>query len=374
MRYLANIIERFHDRFDFFVVTGNHHSPIDQDPLPGVIPETWMPQRGAEVYRFSREGLSRTEIARLVEEIDPDLVFLNSVFSTPSIRFLRERRKRGWKEISVIVSPCGELLETALKSKRLKKTAFLTAAKFGGLHDGVWWRASTEREGCEIKKVIGGDPLIHVSPDITTREILPEFSASMKPEKKPCSLRLVFLSRIVPNKNLHLVLRLLALIDSGNIELEIIGAAEDETYWSECQRLIENLPGNVKVDAVGSLQNEEVLQRLCDSHFFILPTEWENFGYVFIEALSAGCPLIISNRTDWSEIQTFGAGWCLPLENEESWLRTLENCVKMNNDGFQEMSAAARQYAVNWLAALEREKAASELFETALGPIESIKK
>ena len=56
-------------------------------------------------------------------------------------------------------------------------------------------------------------------------------------------------------------------------------------------------------------------KNLFEYHFFILPTLGENFGHVFIEALAAGCPLIISNRTPWLELEKKGIGWDIPLEN-----------------------------------------------------------
>jgi glycosyltransferase involved in cell wall biosynthesis len=37
--------------------------------------------------------------------------------------------------------------------------------------------------------------------------------------------------------------------------------------------------------------------------FFVLPTIGENFGYVFLEALAAGCPLITSDRTPWTTLR-----------------------------------------------------------------------
>lgn len=369
MRYLANTVERFHDRFDFFVVARNHNSRIDLAPLAGVTPDEWVDGKDAKVYYFSRGLLSPSKVAELVYKTAPDAVLLNSVFSTPCVNFLRERRKRGWENIAVILSPCGELLEAALDHKRFKKKVFLTLAKFLGLHRGVLWRASTDRERAEIERGIGGGLRIHVSPDTTPLEILQESALSVKPAKSTGKVRLVFLSRIVPNKNLHLVLRLLAEMEHGEIELEIIGAAEDAAYWSECKVLIEKLPENVKVRVAGAIRNEDALQRLCEAHFFVLPTERENFGYVFIEALSAGCPLIISDRTDWGDIEINNAGWCLPLENHAAWLNTLENCLNMDGNEFQKMSSAARRYAVEWLEQPDREKAALQLFEIALKSI-----
>jgi glycosyltransferase involved in cell wall biosynthesis len=308
-----------------------------------------------------------------VKETTPDLVFLNSVFAWPTISFLIERRRRSWRDIAVIVSLCGELLETAIAQSPVKKKGFLRITKLLRLHEDVLWRASTEREKIEAEKVMGAKLFSRIAPDTTPPTILPDFSPSMKPEKVPGSMRLSFLARIVPNKNLDFVLRLLASMTSGSIELDIIGSTEDKVHWSECERLIEKLPDNAKVTFAGVMPNSDALERLCESHFFILPTKWENFGYVIIEALSAGCPLIISDRTDWNDVGDRGGGWFLPLDDEAAWLNTLGDCLAMNNDEFQRMSAAARRYAVEWLTQPDREASTLELFETALETTKSKK-
>ena len=53
----------------------------------------------------------------------------------------------------------------------------------------------------------------------------------------------------------------------------------------------------------------------------------ENFGHVFLEALAAGCPLIISNKTPWLELKEKGVGWDLPIDNGTVWRDKLNECV-----------------------------------------------
>ena len=81
-----------------------------------------------------------------------------------------------------------------------------------------------------------------------------------------------------------------------------------------------------------------------------MPTLNENFGYVFIESLAAGCPLLISDRTVWSDIETKNAGWIMPLENPNSWVTRILSCVDMDDEQYLSMSQSARRYSDEWLA------------------------
>jgi len=108
------------------------------------------------------------------------------------------------------------------------------------------------------------------------------------------------------------------------------------------------------------------------AHYFTLPTLTENFGYVFIEALAAGCPLLISDRTEWNSIEPAGAGWILPLNEPEAWTRQIVSCVEQNQIEYDAMSAASRLLAVKWLAEPSHEEDMAKLFAYAVAQVKSV--
>lgn len=369
---VVNLIDRFCDRFEFFVVTRNYDSKADTKPFTSVKTGSWNQVGNAKVYYVASSDLTQKTCATLVNEIRPDGIFLNSTMSTPVVKFLMARRNRMVSDIPVVVSPCGEVSEAALTLKPLKKWLYFRFAKIVNLFNKVIWKASSAIEAAEIRKVTGARPEIMIAPDLAPKTILPDFSIENKPKKETASARFIFLSRIVRKKNLRYFLERLKNISSGNVTFDIVGPVEDRSYWKECLDAMRGLPSNVKINVVGTVSYQDGLELLLKSHFFALPTISENFGYVFLESLAAGTPLLISDQTIWNDVEQHDAGWIIPLANTESWLDSINRCIEMDDREYRKMSLAARKYAEQWLAQTSIEEATAQVFKRAFGEMEFV--
>jgi glycosyltransferase involved in cell wall biosynthesis len=79
----------------------------------------------------------------------------------------------------------------------------------------------------------------------------------------------------------------------------------------------------------------------------LLPTRNENFGYVILEALLAGCPVILSDQTPWRDLDAKQAGWVVPLGDEAGFVRALDTLIQMDSADFHRRSTAAYHYAAD---------------------------
>lgn len=364
---VVNLVDRFCDQYDFYIVTRNYDSKGDTTPYTTVKSDDWNQVGNAKVYFFSKKNHTQKKFAELVNEIQPDTFFLNSAFATPVVRFLSARRKKLFADIPVILAPCGEMSKGALSLKPLKKKLFLKYAKTLNLYDGVIWKASFDSEMEEVKDVFGKDVEVMVAPDLAPKILLNDYEQSWKPKKVKGEAKFVFLSRLVRKKNIHYFLERLQSITEGDVSFDIVGPLEDQTYWQECQAIIAALPKNIKVNATGAYPlQKDALLKVCESHFFALPTLNENFGYVFIEGMAAGCPLLTSDRTVWNDIEEKNTGWQIPLENVEEWIAKINYCINMEESEFSAMSVSARKYAENWLADPKVNEATGKVLTRAL--------
>ena len=319
---IRNLIERFSDRFEFFVLTTDRDGP--SKPLPdSVVRDSWTTLGPARVYYAANGFVSTRTLHTVIEESYPDAIYLNSVFASLTRKCLGARRRRAVRSVPTLLSPCGELSAGALSHKKGKKRSYLAMARLLGLFEDIVWRATTEAEVPEIENAIGREVDIQVAPDLPPASILPDFAFGEKPPKTAGQVDLIFASRIAPKKNLQFLLEQLGRITLNGLTLTIVGQVEDIEYWRACKNQIESLSGRIDVRILGGVSNDELLGLMKRSHFFVLPTLNENFGYVFLEALAAGCPLIISDNTIWSDVADRDAGFVIPLSDEKDGKRLI---------------------------------------------------
>ena len=359
---IANMVERIGDRFEFMIAA------LDRDfmsntPYSSIERNAWNRVGKASVFYASQ--LSRRNIVRLIRESAPDILYLNSFFWRSTVKTLILRRLRRIPDIPVVLAPHGEFSDGALQLKAWKKRAYIAVARVVNLCRNVTWHASTAWEEKEIKDTVGHGCCVHIAPELAPLSPPENAETSPRPNKSTGQLRLVFLSRITPKKNLLQALKIVRTVP-GDIALDIFGPIEDQSYWRECLREIYNQPRKNRVRYCGMVPHAKVWETLSRYQMFFLPTLGENFGYAILEALTVGCPVVISDRTPWRNLAAQRVGWDVPLDKPECWEAALREAVAMDNATYASFSAAAREFARAWMNSPDLERQAVALFERAL--------
>jgi glycosyltransferase involved in cell wall biosynthesis len=366
MRTLVNIVDRLGDHYDFRIVTRDHDGKTDKTPYSEIRYNEWGRVGNASVRYLAKDQIRLADVKSLIREVRPDAIYLNSYFSTLTIFVLVIRKFGGLRGTPIIIAPQGELSDGCLGKKRTKKSAFLRFASSLHLYRDIFWRTTSDIEAGDVKRAKGRGGKVFIAADLPPRQLFADYSQADKPEKPKGSVRLAYLSRIHPIKNLIFLLDLLGDV-SGDVVLDVYGPIDaPPEYVNACRDLIAALPNNIHVTLHGGIDHEKVVSTLIDHHFFVLPSQSENFGHVFIEAMSAGCPLIISDRTPWVDLEMKGVGWDISLEDRAKWIGVISRCVEMDQEVYAEMSANARQFAEDWVANDTVEMANREVFESAL--------
>jgi glycosyltransferase involved in cell wall biosynthesis len=365
MRTLVNMVDRLGEKFDFRIVTRDHDGKTDKTQYKNVKINDWNEVGNAKVYYLSKDNIKLQTVKRLIEETHPKSIYVNSFFSTLAVFILLLRKLRRIPNLEIIVAPEGELAPGALGLKKNKKQLYLKFAKAIGLYKNVIWKATADFEKQEIEKVKGKGGKIFIAPNMPPKQIFPEFDLKNKPYKNSGELNVVYLSRLHPIKNLKFLLELLPNI-KDKLYLDIFGPVDNHRYVEECEEIIKNLPENLNVRMKGEVSHENVTKTLEKYNFFVLPTQGESFGHIISEALAAGCPLIISDRTPWINLEEKGIGWDLPLDNKNKWIDTLNHCSSLGNAAYSDLATNARNYLNNWLADTEIEKATEDVLNYSL--------
>jgi len=134
----------------------------------------------------------------------------------------------------------------------------------------------------------------------------------------------------------------------GVVELDLWGPLEDKAYWGSCQQLIALSPPSLSVRYKGEVEHERLHDLLKNYDVMLMPTLGENFGHAIIEALDAGLPVVISDRTPWRNLEQSGVGVDLPLEDEAAFLRALGRYQAMDEADMTVVRDACWRYVVAW--------------------------
>ena len=287
-------------------------------------------------------------LRRLLRSTPHDVLYLNSYFSPAfSILPLLLRRFHGVPRRPLVIAPRGEFSPAALGISSPKKRAWKVVARALGLYRDALWQATSIEESRQIEVAVGDRAKVFLAPILfrQTEDDGPTNDEPLEP-KVPGTARFVFFSRIAPMKNLAFALSILDGRSTGHVTFDIFGAIDDPVYWAECQRRISRSPAqNVAITYRGELPHEEVRSTLSRYDVLLMPTRGENFGHVIFEALSSGCPVAISDKTPWIDVETEGAGWVIPLADEERWRATVEDVVNADEETLRLLRSGAMKLA-----------------------------
>ena len=300
-----------------FIVTRNHD--MGETETYKDIKAGWNDRGNCKVLYLSDKEYGYRKYEEVIKEINPDVIYLQGLFQNCIIPCLFLAKKHN---IPVLLAPRGELCAGAFK-KKYKKVPYIIFLKMFGLLNKVHFQSTSEEETEAIMQHLGiTEDRIHF---LTNVPSIPKKEYPV-PEKQPGVAKFVFISRIVRKKNLKAAISYFKNID-GDVTFDIYGPIEDKDYWQECQDEIKLLPSNIKVNYCGLVSHDQIHETFSRYHAFLFPTLSENFGHVIAEALSVGCPVIISDQTPWNDVQYIDGGWSIPLDKIENFTSAIKDVL-----------------------------------------------
>jgi glycosyltransferase involved in cell wall biosynthesis len=227
------------------------------------------------------------------------------------------------------------LKSSALRFKRKRKLITLKLLSLFLNKDNVKFQATDFNEEAEIKKYF----LFAV---VEILSDLPEEIPNNKlvRVKQSGILNLLYLGRIHPIKNLKYLLQILKFIEStSSINLVIAGQIEDNSYWTSCLKVIENLAmnnDNIRIKYLGNVNFCQSKELILNAHLLVSPTLGENFGFSIVEALQNGCPVLISDCTPWRNLSSWKAGYDISLNDKQLFTQKIQHFCNLGNNEFQD--------------------------------------
>lgn len=267
---------------------------------------------GVTVYYFKRwtrghSNFSPSLLAKLKTSVNTfDVVHIQSwwnLVTMPSTLICLLAGKRP------IISPRGSLTEYTIGHKYgVLKSVFHTGFGKWLLKKAVFM-FTTQHEWEQAAKLI----------KISKYYILPnllELGESVTAERlhEKC-LRILFLGRIDPAKNLDLVFEALLSDVDFDYQWSIVGDG-DPQYVDEWKNKTRS---NNNIKWLGAITGEAKWQILAESDLLVLPSHTENYGNVVLESLSQGTAVLISPHVGIKEYVAANSFGFVVEDRPESW-------------------------------------------------------
>jgi glycosyltransferase involved in cell wall biosynthesis len=360
-RAFANFVAYMREYYDFYIITRNTDF-MESQPYEKIQSDIWTKRNdGESVYYASEWKIGYRLFNKLLKEVKPDFAYVNGVYSYQfSILPLVVLKLSGFNG-KVLQGTYGMLAQSAINIKKGKKQLFLTGAKVFGLYQKVVFHSTSQGETADIRRVFGVKAPIMMAAHFPNKQMPLRMSIA----KRPGELRLISVARISPEKNTLYALECLREMGEikGEIVFDMYGPVYDQDYWSECQKVINTLPRNIKVSYCGLLDGKEVIGKMMAYHCLFMPSRGENFGYVILEAFMAARPVMISDRTPWNHLEQQHAGYDLPLDDMNRFCDVISLLVAFDQKTFDHWCDGAEKRALAFINNTELMVVNQHLFE-----------
>jgi glycosyltransferase involved in cell wall biosynthesis len=266
------------------------------------------PCRGPLMWHHDLAGVLRHEIG------GADIVHVHGLWEQIQHRAARVSRKL---RVPYVVTPHGMLDPWSLSQSPWKKKLYLALRMRANL-DGAAAIHYTSRIERDLTVPLGLKAPTLVEPngvDLSEFDQLPRRGTFREKHPQVGQRPVVlFLGRLHEKKGFDILIPAFARSAPRDAVLVVAGP-DRESYGRTIAALAQRERVADRLVLVGMLRGRERIEALVDADLFVLPSYQENFGIAVVEALAAGCPVVISDQVNiYKEIVEAGVGGVVPTQ------------------------------------------------------------
>ena len=148
-------------------------------------------------------------------------------------------------------------------------------------------------------------------------------------------LRLLYAGTLTQRKGIKYLLNVMQQLKGENITLTCIGGIQGSGEGLK--------PYNGLFTHIPAVSQLEMFKLYQEYDALVLPTVFEGFGLVIVEAMAAGLPVITTPHSIGPELITNGEnGYIVPIRNEEALLKAIVSIRNLSDAQYQSMRLNAR--------------------------------
>jgi len=176
---------------------------------------------------------------------------------------------------------------------------------------------------------------------------IPQVNFENKYKNNSDPVTLLFLSNLIIGKGILVLMDALELLCKKGIRFQfrIVGAERDVSY-KELELLTASKGLAHRVSLVGARFGEEKHEEYRNAGIFLLPSNYDTFGLVLLEAMQFGVPCISTNIGGIPDVLGDGRGLIIEEITPEALVKAIEYLIE-NPDVRKEMSGKGFNYFMN---------------------------
>lgn len=272
-----------------------------------------------------------------------DVVHTHAVFLWPLWAAARAARRAG---VPYVLSPRGMLEKDLIEQKsRAFKTAWIALIEKQNLEHAAAVHVTSAREAAELA-AFGFDlpPIVEV-PNGVDLATGPAGTGAVDPAIQAIVAGppyVLFLGRVSWKKGLDRLIRAIAHMSS---DLTVVIAGNDEEGLRPAlQAQADQLKVGGRLVFTGAVDANQKQALLTRARLLVLPSYSENFGNVVVEAMAAGCAVVVTPEVGIAPtVEEAGVGWV--VDGDPRTLGTRISELSANVTLRQEMGARGRATA-----------------------------
>ena len=277
-------------------------------------------------------------LPRAVEAMSPDL-FLQDELNHPSLFYLNQRLQKSLK--GPIIAIVHHLRSSEARPAWQNGLYRRVEKRYLESVDGFIFNSETTRAvvrellGKETPSVVacpGGD---HMGSPISVEGITERC-------RRPGPLRILFTGSVIPRKGLHILISALGLLAHEGWELTVAGSlSADAPYAGRIRQLIAGSGLEERVKLLGTVSHEQLVGLLESHQCLAVPSFYEGFGIVFLEAMRFGAPVLATTAGAIPEVVADGReGFLVPPGDADALAEAVDRLIR-DRDLLLTMSLAA---------------------------------
>ncbi len=214
--------------------------------------------------------------------------------------------------------------------------------------DGFIFNSMTTRS--TVEALIGTThPSVVAYPGRDAGDPLATADQVSKKSSEPGPLRILFVGSLIPRKELHTLLVALARLPLDAWKLDVVGSLDTDTdYVAMINRIVETQGIGSRVRMLGVLDRPSLTACYEHSQFLAVPSSYEGFGIVYLEAMGFGLPSMAGNVGAAHEVVTHGKDGFLVTPGDVDSMSGFINQLIQDRETLRKMGTAALdRYAVH---------------------------